>query len=216
MLPPAHKFASRMQSLGLGDGNRFVVYDNSPLHSGGAGLVDAEDLRRPLCRPARRRPAEMEGGGAAAGERAPSRIGTAISPPARRRRRSSTKRRCSALDGATRSSTRARRRASPAPRPSRARGWRRAISRARATRRRAISSTPTTLEAGRRAARRVRRRRRRPREADGDDLRLGRDRRVASVRRASARQGGRARSTTAAGPNGAPIPRRRRRQGAAA
>jgi thiosulfate/3-mercaptopyruvate sulfurtransferase len=33
MLPGAHKFASRMQSLGLGDGNRFVVYDNSPLHS---------------------------------------------------------------------------------------------------------------------------------------------------------------------------------------
>jgi thiosulfate/3-mercaptopyruvate sulfurtransferase len=34
MLPPEHKFASRMQTLGLGDGNRFVVYDNSPLHSG--------------------------------------------------------------------------------------------------------------------------------------------------------------------------------------
>ncbi len=33
MLPSAEKFASRMQSLGLGDGNRFVVYDNSPLHS---------------------------------------------------------------------------------------------------------------------------------------------------------------------------------------
>jgi len=33
MLPPPPKFASRMQSLGLGDGNRFVVYDNSPLHS---------------------------------------------------------------------------------------------------------------------------------------------------------------------------------------
>lgn len=33
MLPPAHKFASRMQALGLGDGNRIVVYDNSPLHS---------------------------------------------------------------------------------------------------------------------------------------------------------------------------------------
>jgi thiosulfate/3-mercaptopyruvate sulfurtransferase len=33
MLPPEHKFASRMQSLGLGDGNRFVVYDNSPLRS---------------------------------------------------------------------------------------------------------------------------------------------------------------------------------------
>ena len=37
MLPPAHKFASRMQSLGLGDGNRFVVYDNSPLHSAARG-----------------------------------------------------------------------------------------------------------------------------------------------------------------------------------
>ena len=33
MLPPPHKFASRMQSLGIGDGNRVVVYDNSPLHS---------------------------------------------------------------------------------------------------------------------------------------------------------------------------------------
>ena len=33
MLPPEHKFASRMQTLGLGDGNRFVIYDNSPLHS---------------------------------------------------------------------------------------------------------------------------------------------------------------------------------------
>ena len=34
MLPPPHKFASRMQSLGIGDGNRILVYDNSPLHSG--------------------------------------------------------------------------------------------------------------------------------------------------------------------------------------
>jgi thiosulfate/3-mercaptopyruvate sulfurtransferase len=33
MLPPATKFASRMQALGLGDGNRIVVYDNSPYHS---------------------------------------------------------------------------------------------------------------------------------------------------------------------------------------
>ena len=30
MLPPAEKFASRMQSLGLGDGSRIVIYDNSP------------------------------------------------------------------------------------------------------------------------------------------------------------------------------------------
>lgn len=32
-LPPAEKFASRMQSLGLGDGSRIVVYDDSPIKS---------------------------------------------------------------------------------------------------------------------------------------------------------------------------------------
>ena len=33
MLPSAEKFASRMQSLGLGDGSRIVIYDNSPHHT---------------------------------------------------------------------------------------------------------------------------------------------------------------------------------------
>ena len=33
MLPPAHRFASMMQELGIGDGDRIVVYDNSPHHS---------------------------------------------------------------------------------------------------------------------------------------------------------------------------------------
>jgi thiosulfate/3-mercaptopyruvate sulfurtransferase len=33
MLPPPEKFASRCQALGLGDGSRIVVYDNSPLKS---------------------------------------------------------------------------------------------------------------------------------------------------------------------------------------
>jgi len=33
MRPPAHKFASRMQSLGIGDGSRVVIYDNSPLRT---------------------------------------------------------------------------------------------------------------------------------------------------------------------------------------
>jgi thiosulfate/3-mercaptopyruvate sulfurtransferase len=33
MLPAPEKFASRMQSLGLGDGSRIVIYDNSPLHT---------------------------------------------------------------------------------------------------------------------------------------------------------------------------------------
>ncbi|MFN5818935.1 MAG: sulfurtransferase, partial [Novosphingobium sp.] len=30
-LPPPEKFASRMQSLGLGDGSRIVIYDDSPV-----------------------------------------------------------------------------------------------------------------------------------------------------------------------------------------
>jgi len=33
MRPPAHKFASRMQSLGIGDGTRVVIYDHSPLRT---------------------------------------------------------------------------------------------------------------------------------------------------------------------------------------
>lgn len=33
MLPAPEKFASRMQSLGLGDGSRIVIYDDSPLHT---------------------------------------------------------------------------------------------------------------------------------------------------------------------------------------
>lgn len=33
MAPPPEKFASRMQSLGLGDGSRIVIYDDSPLKS---------------------------------------------------------------------------------------------------------------------------------------------------------------------------------------
>ena len=34
MLPSEAKMASRMAALGIGDGQRIVVYDNSPLHSG--------------------------------------------------------------------------------------------------------------------------------------------------------------------------------------
>ena len=33
MLPAPEKFASRMQSLGLGDGSRIVLYDNAPHHT---------------------------------------------------------------------------------------------------------------------------------------------------------------------------------------
>jgi thiosulfate/3-mercaptopyruvate sulfurtransferase len=33
MLPSPEKFASRMQSLGLGDGSRIVLYDDSPYHT---------------------------------------------------------------------------------------------------------------------------------------------------------------------------------------
>jgi thiosulfate/3-mercaptopyruvate sulfurtransferase len=33
MLPPAHQFASRMRSLGIGNGDRIIVYDNTPLRT---------------------------------------------------------------------------------------------------------------------------------------------------------------------------------------
>jgi thiosulfate/3-mercaptopyruvate sulfurtransferase len=39
MMPSPEKFASRAQSLGLGDGSRIVVYDNSPLHSAARGWL---------------------------------------------------------------------------------------------------------------------------------------------------------------------------------
>jgi thiosulfate/3-mercaptopyruvate sulfurtransferase len=35
--PPAHLFASRARALGIGDADRIVVYDNSPLHSAARG-----------------------------------------------------------------------------------------------------------------------------------------------------------------------------------
>lgn len=35
MLPGAERFAAAMESLGIGDRDRIVVYDNSPLHSAG-------------------------------------------------------------------------------------------------------------------------------------------------------------------------------------
>ena len=31
--PPAHVFASKARALGIGDGDRIVIYDNSPLHT---------------------------------------------------------------------------------------------------------------------------------------------------------------------------------------
>src|SRR5207253_6342957 len=31
--PPTHLFASRMRALGLGDDDRIVIYDNSPIHT---------------------------------------------------------------------------------------------------------------------------------------------------------------------------------------
>lgn len=48
-LPSAEKFASRMQSLGLGDGSRVVLYDDSDLHTSARawwmlGLFGAHDV----------------------------------------------------------------------------------------------------------------------------------------------------------------------------
>ena len=113
-------------------------------------LVDAEELRRALCRHPRRRPSEMEGGGAAAGERPAAGPPRPFQPELRlrrggrqgRRRRPDRRRR-----------PRDRRRARRRPlhrRGSRSPGreWRPATSRARRTCPRAGCSTPTTAGSG--------------------------------------------------------------------
>ena len=61
MVPSPEKFASRVRRLGLGDGNRIVVYDGAGLRQRGARLVDVPAVRRGGRRLAGRRPAEMEG-----------------------------------------------------------------------------------------------------------------------------------------------------------
>ena len=122
MMPSEARFASRMQSLGARDGNRFVVYDNSPLHSAARVwwmLKSSAPIMSP-CSTAASRSGPPRAGRSS---RAASNIATAISPPSSTARRWSTRRRCSAWSApaATRSSTRGRRSASPAASPSRGR-----------------------------------------------------------------------------------------------
>ncbi len=151
MLPAPEKFASRMQAIGLGDGSRIVVYDNSPLHSaarawwmltvfgahevaildGGLAKWQAEGRAMESGKPVVRHRhftvwAELEAG-----------------PHLRADDRQSAHRRPS------RSSTPARPAASPAPSPSRTPACAAATSRARRTCRRPSCSTPTAR--GRRA-----------------------------------------------------------------
>ena len=45
-LPPAEKFASRMQSLGLGDGSRIVLYDDSAVKT--SSSIPTSTVRTPL------------------------------------------------------------------------------------------------------------------------------------------------------------------------
>src|SRR3546814_13298387 len=49
MLPPAHKFSSRMQPLGLGDGHRFVAYDNTQLQRSDTASRMRRVLRAHYC-----------------------------------------------------------------------------------------------------------------------------------------------------------------------
>ena len=64
MLPPPEKFASRMQSLGLGDGSRIVLYDDSPWKTAARAWWSRLGLK--ACRRARaggsRRPPRWAGG----------------------------------------------------------------------------------------------------------------------------------------------------------
>ena len=193
MLPPEHKFASRMQSLGLGDGNRFVVYDNSPLHSAArawwmlrifgahhvalldGGLQKWKAEGRPL---ASGREQHRHGHFTAFLDR---------SGGGRQERRC-----CALIGGARRSSMPGRPRASPARMPSRGRASASGhIPGARNAPQSAFFNPDNSWKLGDELRAVFDRGGRRPCQADGDDLRLGRHRRGRPVRRASARQAGR-------------------------
>ena len=203
-----HKFASRMQSLGLGDGNRFVVYDNSPLHSAARAWWMLKIFGAHYV-------AILDGGLQKwKAEGRPLESGTAAGPPRPfhrlpRRRRGGRQGACRGLlERATHEIVDARGAGrfageEPKPRPGLAP---RPHSRARRTCRRAACSTPTI--AGSRATRCA------PPSIGAGSISTSRWSRPAareSPRRAccsapicSARR--MCGSTTAAGPNGAPIP----------
>ena len=61
MLPPAEKFASRMQALGLGDGSRIVRLRQLAAPFGGARVVDAHLVRRARGRAVGRRLRQVAG-----------------------------------------------------------------------------------------------------------------------------------------------------------
>ncbi len=70
-LPTAEMFASRMQKLGLGDGSRIVIYDDSDVKNLGSRVVHVHDVRGAERRDPRRRARQVEGRGAPARRRRP-------------------------------------------------------------------------------------------------------------------------------------------------
>ena len=83
-LPPAEKFASRMQSLGSATADRMVIYDDSAVKTSARGVVHLPDVRR-----ARRRACSTAGSAKWKAEGRPlesgqaKRCATATSPPGR-------------------------------------------------------------------------------------------------------------------------------------
>ena len=164
MLPSAAKFASRMQSLGIGDGSRIVVYDNSPLTAppapGGCCACSARMTSRcstAACRNGRRKGVRSK----AAGRRSRHRHFTRLA----RRPAGSPTRRCGRSDGAGRAGRRCPRRRplrgdEPEPRPGLASGH---MPGSRNLPQGQLFDADDTLEAGRCAARGVRGGRGRPR-----------------------------------------------------
>ena len=69
MLPPVEQTASRMRALGVGDGDRVVLYDDSPWHTAARAWFLLQHLRHRQCRDPRWRHREVARGGPRAGDR---------------------------------------------------------------------------------------------------------------------------------------------------
>ncbi len=65
MLPSPEKFSSRVRKLGLGDGNKIVIYDTTPDDGCVARVVDVPRHGPQGRVDSRRRPAQMDGRGPA-------------------------------------------------------------------------------------------------------------------------------------------------------
>ena len=205
MLPPADQFGAAMEELGIGRGDRIVVYDNSPLRTAARGwfMLRHYGAERVAILDGGLAKWRDEGRPVESGDPRPREARFDAEPRARRSRRQ------------VRRPQRARRPADRCPRPRPVRRQRaRSARRGRAGPHPGIAQPAVRdalqrrrhLQARGGIARGVRRRRRRSRAPVRRQLRIGGHRQFADLRRAICSATATRGFTMEAGANGAPIP----------